>query len=472
MTKQIYDFGLIGLGTMGKNFLLNVAEKNFSAIGYDRDIAKVDEVNAENSTAYGVNDLQTFITSLSTPRKIMMLIPAGKLVDTVIEDMLPHLESGDVIMDGGNTFFADTERRQTYLSTKNINYLCVGISGGAEGARKGPSMMPSGNMDAYKHVESILSAAAATADGQSCVAYLGKGGAGNYVKMVHNGIEYGLMQILAEVYDIMKRGLSLSNEEMGAIFSEWNTGRLHAYLVEILPSIFTAKDDNTQQHVLDVIVDKAKQKGTGKWTSQESFNVGEPAPTITAAVLARAISGFKEQREEASKLYPLNCSQTIHGNTQEIIKQLEEATYFAFLVTYAQGMALLKTASDEYNYNLDQEKVTAVWRGGCIIRASLLEILAKTFSKQPNISNVLLDTEIAQIIGQTSHSARATVIQATQSAIPTPCLSASLSYFDSYRSMRLPVNLVQAQRDFFGAHSFERTDAEGNYHHTWQSIES
>lgn len=466
MSKQ-YDFGLIGLGTMGKNLLMNIADQGCSVVGYDQDSNRVEALNNETTSASAFSQLDDFVSSLSHPRKIMLLVPAGQIVDSVIGQLLPLLEKGDILMDGGNTFFQDTERRQATLKNQGIHYLSVGISGGAEGARHGPSMMPSGDLPAYQQVEAILSSAAAKVDGHACVTYLGEGGVGNYVKMVHNGIEYGLMQILAEAYDIMKRGMSLSNAEIEQVFAEWNEGKLQSYLVEILSPIFCAKDDETGKDLIDLIVDKAKQKGTGKWTSQEAFNVGEPVPSIDFAVIARMLSGLKEQRVSAKNILNGPRQMTMDKGSKAPLRRLKNATYFSFLMTYAQGMALLKSASREYGYDIDLADVASVWQGGCIIRANLLKDIKKAYQNNPDLSNLLLDKHIANKINKTQKNARKVVVEAIKAGLPVPCMGASLAYFDSYRSASLPVNLIQAQRDFFGAHTYERTDKAGNFHHHW-----
>lgn len=465
MDKTNNDFGLIGLGTMGKSLLLNITDKGYRTVGYDNDS---DKVNALADTAIvGAQSLADFTQALSKPRKIMMLLPAGEIIDQVIAQLLPLLEAGDILMDGGNTFFKDTERRQAELKPTGIHYLGIGISGGEAGARKGPSMMPSGDETAYRQVEPILTAIAAKYDNQPCVAYLGEGGAGHYVKMVHNGIEYAMMQTLAEMYDIMKRGFEMSNQRISEVFAEWNQGRLQSFLVEISPPLLTTKDDDSDSDLIDVILDKGKQKGTGKWTSQNALDVGEPIPMIDWAVMARAISALKSQRLSAATVLK---AETDFPNidVNHDVESLENATYFAFLLSYAQGMALLQSAKNEYGFSYDVAQVASIWRAGCIIRAAMLQTFKTAFTNHPDLANPLLDEHIAKHLNQTEASARQSLIQAIQGGIPTPCLGAAIAYFDSYRSAVLPTNFIQAQRDFFGAHTYERRDKDGVFHTLWR----
>ena len=468
MAKPIYDFGLIGLGTMGKNLLMNMADHGYEVAGYDKDLAKVQSLKDEAGKIYGAETVEDFVASLERPRKLMMLVPAGKIVDYVIADLLPLLDRGDIIMDGGNSFFKDTERRQEELKGTGIHYLGIGISGGAKGARFGPSIMPGGNRIAYNKVRPILEAIAAKVGKQPCVTYLGEGSVGNYVKMVHNGIEYGLMQILAEVYDVMKRGLEMSNAEIHETFTDWNEKELGSFLVEISAKIFAVKDEETGKEVIDLILDKGKQKGTGKWTSQDALNVGEPIPTIDMAVIARAISAFKPERVAASEILEAPKYSTIKKDKKTYVRRLKNATIFSFLVTYAQGMSLLQSASEEYNYNLGLEGVARIWRGGCIIRAKMLEDFRKAYKKDAKLSNLLVDSGIAKKVNKTQKDTRTVIMDAVKVGVPLPCIGASLSYFDSYRAARLPMNLVQAQRDFFGSHTYERVDKEGFFHTEWE----
>ncbi len=464
--KKIYDLGLVGLGTMGKNLLMNMADNGFEVAGYDKDTTKVRSLKKETGAIYGAETIEEFVNILEKPRRILLLVPAGKVVDYVISDLIPHLEKGDIIIDGGNSYFKDTQRRQKELGGKGIHFLGVGVSGGAEGARRGPSMMPGGNKKAYGKVKKILEAIAAKVGKQPCVAWLGEGAVGHYVKMVHNGIEYGLMQLLAEAYDLMKRGLELNNAEIRQVFEDWNSKELQSFLVEITAKIFGQKDHLSEADVIDIILDKGKQKGTGKWTSQEAMDVGVPIPTIDLAVLARAISAFKEERERAATIL-FGPTVSIRRNENSFVRRLKNATLFSFIITYAQGMALLRDASEEYCFDLDLERVARIWRGGCIIRAKLLEDFRRAYKKQPHLTNLLLDKRVARIINRHQKDARAVVAEATKSGIPVPCLMACLSYYDSYRTESLPMNLVQAQRDFFGSHTYERIDREGIFHTKW-----
>ncbi len=465
MIKSNVDFGLIGLGTMGKSLLLNIADNGYSVVGYDKDSNKVADLN--NSGIFSVETLKEFTQSLAKPRKIMMLLPAGKIVDKVIEEIIPLLEDGDILMDGGNTFFKDTEHRQEKLKSTGIQYLGIGISGGEEGARKGPSMMPSGSNSAYQQVEPILTAISAKYDDTPCVTHLGDGGAGHYIKMVHNGIEYALMQVLSEVYDIMRRGIGLSNQQISDIFADWNDKKLQSFLLDISIPILRQKADDNSADLVDLILDKGGQKGTGKWTSQNALDVGEGIPMIDVAVIARVISGAKEQRLQASDKLKQRQHTSVKKCEKKLVKQLKRATYFAFLVSYAQGFALLQKAKQEYGYTYNLAEVASLWRGGCIIRAKMLSVFMQAFDNNSEIENPMLDDVIAKQLNKTEDSARNILIYAIQSGIPTLCLGTGLAYFDSYRSATLPTNLIQAQRDFFGAHTYERIDKAGVFHTQW-----
>lgn len=467
MKNKKYDLGLVGLGTMGKNLLMNMAEKGFEVAGYDKDISKVHSLKDTEGDIYGATQLEDFIEVLEKPRKVFLLVPAGKIVDYVIADLLPYLDKGDIIIDGGNSYFKDTSRRQSELDAKGIHFLGIGVSGGAEGARRGPSMMPGGNKTAYAKVRPIMEAVAAKIGKQPCVTYLGKGAVGHFVKMVHNGIEYGLMQLLAEAYHLMRAGLEMDNAAIHEVFTDWNAKELKSFLVEISAEIFSAKDDLADGDLIDVIMDKGKQKGTGKWTSQESLDLGVAVPTIDMAVIARIISAFKQERIAASDVLT-GPSASFKKNPKTFLRNLKNATLFAFITTYAQGMSMLRDASEEYNFDIDLEKVAKIWRGGCIIRAKLLEDFRRAYKTQPNLSNLLLDERIAKTVNKTQKDIRVVISEGIKLGIPMPCLTACLSYFDSYRSARLPMNLVQAQRDFFGSHTYERTDRSGTFHFEWE----
>ncbi len=464
-----YDFGLVGLGVMGRNFILNVADNGFTAFGNDLDKEKVNALIEEGGDAAKVNastDAVVFVEALSTPRKIMLLVPAGKVVDAVIEGLLPHLEEGDIIIDGGNSFFTDTDRREAYLKEKGINFFGAGVSGGAKGARKGPSIMPGGSRDAYQHVKPIFEAVAAKYKGEPCVAYLGPKSAGNYVKMVHNGIEYGLMQLTSEIYDLLKKAGGLTNEELHATFASWNAGRLQSFLVEITAEIFEQKDDLGDGHLVDKILDKAKQKGTGKWTSQNAMDLGIPIPTIDIAVSMREISALKQERIKADELYDRPTPESVVKDS--LASKAEQALYFAFIMAYAQGMHQLADASKEYGYELDLGEIAKIWRAGCIIRAALLADITEAFKADAGLQNLLLSPSFVEKVKETVGATRELVAYGANSGIPLPGLSNALTYFDAYTSSRLPLNLIQAQRDYFGSHTYERIDKEGIFHTEWE----
>ncbi|MEM8526701.1 MAG: NADP-dependent phosphogluconate dehydrogenase [Bacteroidota bacterium] len=465
---MLYDFGMIGLGTMGRNFLLNVADNGFAAVGLDKDDEKARLLEEESGDRdiKGATKTKEFVQLLKTPRKIMMLVPAGKVVDIVIEDLLPHLDEGDLVIDGGNSFYADTNRREKYLEEKGIRFLGVGVSGGAKGARLGPSIMPGGKEVSYELVRPILEAVSAKVDGDPCVAYLGNTSAGNYVKMVHNGIEYGLMQLIAEAYDLLKRVGGLSNEDLHRTFSQWNLDKLRSFLVEITAAIFAQKDELTEGDLIDSILDKAKQKGTGKWTSQNGMDLGIPVPTIDAAVSMRGISSFKEDRLSAEAYFDLNIRKPKIDQV-EFTNLVKDALYFAFVVTYAQGMSLLAEASEEYDYDLNMEEIAKIWRGGCIIRADLLEQMRQAYADDPKLKNLIVAPSFKEDLLKTQAAMRKVLATGIESGIPLLAFSTALGYFDANRTGRLPLNVVQAQRDYFGSHTYERLDREGIFHTEW-----
>lgn len=469
MNQHTYDFGLIGLGVMGRNFILNVADNGFKAFGYDLDAEKVDALKKEGGDLDKVNastDQETFLAALQLPRKIMLLVPAGKIVDQVIENLLPYLDQGDLIIDGGNSLFTDTDRREAYLKSKGIHFFGAGVSGGAKGARKGPSIMPGGSRDAYKEVKPIFEAVSAKYQGEPCVAYLGPKSAGNYVKMVHNGIEYGLMQLTSEIYGLLGKAGEMSNKEMHQAFDQWNKGRLQSFLVEITADILVQNDEHGDGELIDKILDKAKQKGTGKWTSQNAMDLGIPVPSIDIAVSMREISALKNDRVKADEVY--DRPQPILLEKKKLTKMAEEALYFSFIITYAQGLHQLSEASKEYVYNLDLGTIAKIWRAGCIIRAGLLADITKAYQAQPDLPNLLLDPSFSKEIKETISSVRTLVAYGAENGIPLPGLSNSLTYFDAYTSGRLPLNLIQAQRDYFGSHTYERTDKSGSFHTEWE----
>lgn len=468
MDYKDYDFGLVGLGVMGRNFILNVADNNFKAFGYDLDEEKVEALKTEGGDLSKVSastDIKTFVQALSSPRKIMLLVPAGKIVDQAIESLLPYLDKDDIIIDGGNSFFTDTDRREAYLKEKGIHFFGSGVSGGAEGARKGPSIMPGGDKEAYQHVKPIFEAVSAKYKGEPCVAYLGPKSAGNYVKMVHNGIEYAMMQLTSEIYDLLKKSSGLSNEELHQVYSKWNEGRLQSFLVEITAEIFTQKDDLTDGDLVDMILDKAKQKGTGKWTSQNAMDLGIPVPTIDVAVSMREISALKDERILADNLYKRPEIPSI--SKEELIEKAEQSLYFAFIIAYAQGLHQLSYASKDYGYELDMATIARIWRAGCIIRAGLLADIAEAYIADKEVPNLLLSPSFVPKVQETLPAVRHMVAFAAKSGIPVPGLSSALSYFDAYTSSKLPLNLIQAQRDHFGSHTYERIDRDGIFHTEW-----
>lgn len=475
MANTQYDFGMIGLGVMGSNLLLNMAGHNFHVIGFDKDVQKgkaLEEGADDKDKVKGVSTLEHMVKSLKVPRKMMMLVPAGKPVDDVIESLIPLLEKGDVVIDGGNSHYIDTLKRVKYLEPKGINFMGMGVSGGEHGARTGPSMMPGGNLEAYKNVQPILEACAAKVNGEPCTAYMGKDAAGHFVKMVHNGIEYAFMQLISEVYDIMKRGLGLSNEELHNVFEKWNAGELQSYLIEITRDIFTQKDDqdeNSDKYLVDLILDKAGSKGTGKWTSQDAMDLPVAIPTIDTAVAFRTISGYKDERVQASKLYK-NDVNKIDVDKEAFINQLGDALYFGMIICYAQGLAMLYQASNELKMEIPLHDVVKIWRGGCIIRSLLLNNFYNAFKNSQNqLPNILLDKGIADIVKSKEQSIRDVVKKSIDINIATGGLMSALAYFDAYTTENMPTNLIQAQRDFFGAHTYQRIDKPGIFHTGWPS---
>ncbi len=469
MTEQKAEIGMIGLGVMGRNLLLNMAEQGFAVAGYDRDAEKVAALAAEGTGKQVIaeKNLTAFLGQLKKPRTIMLLVPAGAPVDAVISELLPHLSSNDLIIDGGNSHFEETERHARELATKGLQFLGVGVSGGEEGARRGPSLMPGGPPEAYARVRKLFEAIAAKVDNQPCVAWLGPRSAGHFVKMVHNGIEYGLMQLLAESYDFMKRGLGLNNQRLHEIYRQWNKGALNGFLLEITADIFAQADERSQHERIDMIRDVARQKGTGMWTSQEAMRLQVPIPVIDMAVMMRDLSGDKPLRNKTAGLLG-GPVQQLTGDTEELIGVLKHALFAAILLTYAQGMALLHKASAEHGYNLNLAEVVKIWRGGCIIRADLLGDLCTAYRQQPELGQLLLDKNLAQKVLDRQQDLRHVVSSASQQGIPVPGLMAGLAYFDSYRGGWLPANLIQAQRDYFGAHTYERIDAAGTFHSEWK----
>jgi len=412
-------------------------------------------------------DIKQFISSLRRPRAIMLLVPAGAPVDAVIDELLEYLEVGDLIIDGGNSYFKDTDVRTRNLAAKGIHFLGVGISGGEEGARHGPSIMPGGSSEAYERIRPLFEAAAAKVNGEACVTWLGPDSAGHFVKMVHNGIEYGMMQLIAETYDLMKRGLGLNDEEVSQIYADWNKRELNGYLIEITSSICARKDKKTGKHLIDEILDVAKQKGTGMWTTQNAMELQVPVPTIDQAVAMRDLSVFIQERKQASTIYQ-RPMQPFSDDRDTFLSNLYRALYAAVILTYAQGLALLTIAAERYKYRLNLAEIARIWRGGCIIRSKLLEDIRTAFLANPNLPNLLLDPLLSRKITENQEDLRRVVCQAANAGIPAAGMMASLGYFDAYRSSWLPTNLIQAQRDYFGAHTYERIDAKGTFHMEWE----
>lgn len=467
MPTEKYVLGMIGLGTMGRNLLLNIADHGFKVSGFDKDASKVELLDREaNGNAKGFTSATEFINNLQKPRAVMMLVPAGKIVDNVISEIAPLLDKGDLIIDGGNSHYTDTNRRVEELKAKGLHFFGMGISGGEEGARKGPSMMPGGDPNAYEVVRPIFEALAAKVNGQPCVTYIGPAASGHFVKMVHNGIEYGLMQLIAETYEIMQKGLSLSGEQIHDIFSRWNQGKLQSFLLETTRDIFAFKEHNSNALLLDFIKDEARSKGTGKWTSQVAMDLQLPIPTIDSAVEMRDLSKYKELRTTASTLYK-DGSLKLNTEQRKFIQSLEDALYFSTIITYAQGMHLLSQASKEYKYELKLDQIALIWRGGCIIRSVFLEDIYQAFKNANGLAHLLLDSNVAQKVNESIAGMRHVVSSCISSGIAVPAYSASVSYFDALRSERMPSNLIQAQRDYFGAHTYERIDEPGVFHSQW-----
>jgi len=468
LKNKNFDFGLVGLGVMGRNFILNVAENGYSCIGLSSSIESIKILRKEGKDFIvdGTTSEKEFINSLTRPRKIMLLVPAGKPVDSTINRFLPYLDKDDIIIDGGNSHYDDTERRYEFLKEKNINFIGAGVSGGSKGARFGPSIMPGGDKDSYEIIKPIFESVSAKINGQPCVTYLGNTSSGHYVKMIHNGIEYGIMQLISESYHILKNGLKNKNFDIYNTFKKWNDGTLNSYLIEITRDIFKVKDEKSDNYLIDLILDKAKQKGTGKWTSQSAMDFGVSIPTIDSSVSMRIISSFKETRGKAEKLYSAN--KMISSNSSLKTDDIEKALIFSFIITFAQGLSQLKLVSEEKSYNLNYEKICKIWRGGCIIRAKLLEDFMQAYKNNPSLESLIFDENISEIIKKTVLSIRKVSIYCIENNIPSHAILSSLSYFDSLKSSILPMNLIQAQRDYFGEHTYERIDKEGVFHTDWE----
>jgi 6-phosphogluconate dehydrogenase len=467
MSKQ--EIGVIGLAVMGKNLAWNIESRGYSVSVYNRSREKTDEMVNESSGKQIVPTytIEEFVNSLEKPRKILLMVKAGKATDATIDQLKPFLEKGDILIDGGNTFFEDTRRRNHELSESGIHFIGTGVSGGEEGALTGPSIMPGGQKEAYELVAPILKDIAAKVNGEACTTYIGPDGAGHYVKMVHNGIEYGDMQLIAESYFLMKNVLGLNAEELHEVFAEWNKGELDSYLIEITADIFTKKDDETGKPMVDVILDKAGQKGTGKWTSQSALDLGVSLPIITESVFARFISAIKDERVKASKILKGPDTPAFTGDKEALIESIRKALYMSKICSYAQGFAQMRSASDEYDWNLQYGDIAMIFRGGCIIRAQFLQKIKEAYDRESSLANLLLDPYFKEIVESYQYALREVISVAVQNGVPVPGFSAALAYYDSYRTETLPANLIQAQRDYFGAHTYQRVDKEGTFHTEW-----
>ncbi len=466
------DIGLWGLAIMGQNLVLNMASKGFTVAVYNRTTQKVKDFTrgpAANKTVIPTYQVSDFIGALAKPRKVMLMVKAGRPVDMVIEQILPFLEKGDLIIDGGNSHYTDTIKRYKDLAEKGLLFIGTGISGGEEGALKGPSIMPGGSEEAYRHVEPILMAISAKADGEPCCVYIGSDGAGHFVKMVHNGIEYADMQLIAEAYYIMKNILGAGTDQMHETFAEWNEGPLSSYLVEITADIISKKDPETGDPLVEMILDKAGQKGTGAWTGQCALELSVPTPTIAEAVFARCISAIKTERVTAAKQL-IAPDAEFTGQRQDFVRAVHDALYASKICAYAQGFALMAAAAKQYNWTLDFGKIAMIWRAGCIIRARFLDAIKDAFDREPGLANLMLDPYFKDILASTQANWRKVVATAAQLGSPAPAFASALNYYDSYRSDRLWANMIQAQRDYFGAHTYERIDKEGTFHTDWLSL--
>ena len=466
------DIGLWGLAVMGENLVLNMESKGFTVAVFNRTTQKTRdfvEGRAKGKNIIGAYEVKDFINSLAKPRKVMLMVKAGRPVDMVIEQILPYLEKSDLVIDGGNSYFGDTIRRHNQLKEKGLLYIGTGVSGGEEGALKGPSIMPGGSKEAYALVEPIFTKISAHVDGQPCCIYIGDDGAGHYVKMVHNGIEYGDMQLICEAYYLMANALGMTTEQMHETMARWNKGDLDSYLIQITADILSKKDADTGSPMVDIILDKAGQKGTGAWTSQSALTLGIAAPTIAEAVFARCISAIKAERVAASReLSGPEAKYT--GDKRQLIEAIHEALYASKICSYAQGFAMMAAAAKEYNWKLNFGKISMIWRGGCIIRAHFLNRIKDAFDRNANLANLLLDPYFKQIVQDAQPNWRKVVIAATELGVPVPAFSSALNYFDSYRNPRLSANMIQAQRDYFGAHTYQRIDKEGIFHTEWLKI--
>lgn len=465
------QIGVVGMAVMGKNLALNIESRGYSVAIYNRTGSKTEKVVADHPDknlvpSYTIED---FVNSLETPRRIILMVKAGAPTDATIKSLLPHLDKGDVLIDGGNTFFQETMRRNEELDNSGINFIGMGVSGGEKGALEGPSLMPGGQKEAYDLVEPILKKIAAKAeDGEACVTYVGPNGAGHYVKMVHNGIEYGDMELIAESYNLMRNLLGLSNDEISDVFNEWKDGELKSYLIDITADILTRKDDlGTGKPIVDVILDRAGNKGTGKWSSQSALELGVPQSLITESVYARYISAMKDERVAASQVLPNPEFDLGDVNKKELVEKIRRALYFSKIMSYAQGFEQLRVASENYDWNLNYGDMAKIWREGCIIRAQFLQKITDACEKNPELKNLMLDDYFKKIVEEYQNDVRDIAALAIKAGVACPGFSSAITYYDQYRSAHLPANIIQAQRDYFGAHTYERTDREGIYHYEW-----
>lgn len=468
------QMGVIGLGVMGQNLALNIEDHGRAVAVWNLEPDWVDRFVSRNADRkiVGTKSLVDFAAALEPPRRILMMIKAGDPVDQMLHKLAPVLSPGDIVIDGGNSFFKDTQRREAEWRGKGLNFFGMGVSGGEEGARHGPSLMPGGARDAYEHMRPILESIAAKSDSGPCVTYVGPDGAGHYVKMVHNGIEYGDMQLIAEAYDLLRRGLRLGAKELSEIFASWNSGLLESYLIDITAQVLSVNDPETSKPLVDMVLDKAGQKGTGKWTAQIALDLAIPIPTIAAAIDARVLSSMKEERVRAAKQYGRTGVEPYSGDKQKFVSAVKNALYAAKVCSYAQGMSLIRAGSDEYKWNINLREIARIWKAGCIIRARLLDSIMHAYERRVDLTNLLLDGEFQKEITAAESDWRHVIATASSMGVPIPAMSASLAYFDSYTSAQLPQNLTQAQRDYFGAHTYQRADRPdaGFVHTDWQTL--
>ncbi len=471
MAEQKADIGLIGLAVMGQNLVLNMCDQGYTVAVFNRTTSKMhDFVNSEAAKGKSIipcETLEELVQAIKPPRPVMIMVKAGWPVDAQIESLVPLMDQGDILIDGGNSHFPDTIRRNKDLQEKGLLFVGTGVSGGEEGARYGPSIMPGGQRDAYERVEKIFLDISAKVDGDACCTYIGDDGAGHYVKMVHNGIEYGDMQFISEAYFIMRHVLGMEYPEMQSVFAEWNSGDLDSYLMEISADILSKTDPETGKPMLEIIVDRAGQKGTGKWTSQSALDLGIPAPTIAEAVFARCISAIKDERVEAAKLLEGPKETAFTGDRDAFVAAIKDALYASKICSYAQGFALMAEAAREYGWTLNFGEIAMIWRGGCIIRAHFLQRIKDAYDKNPGLKNLLLDPYFKEIVQNAQENWRTVVATATKLGVPVPAFSSALAYYDGYRTPTLWANMIQAQRDYFGAHTYERTDKDGSFHTDW-----